>query len=58
MKKGSKQRKCCKCGKVVGWIVPTGELIGGFIPVANFKPTSDFAPGKGKYICKDCAEKE
>ena len=57
MKKGSSARKCRCCGKVVGWIVPTGKDILG-IRVCEFKPTKDLSVNRHGYICKECDTKQ
>lgn len=58
MVKGSKARKCCYCGAIVMWFVPTGKygLFGEQIYETKILP--NFAPKTGKYCCKDCKAKE
>ena len=52
----AEQRKCYKCGRVVGYLKPIGDI--GGIPVANFVKNNKFGNCKKRYICKECAEEE
>ena len=57
MKKGSRARHCASCGRIVFWVVPTGEQYLG-IHVCEQKTVLPwkYISGKpyGRYVCKDC----
>lgn len=43
MKKGSRCRKCYRCGTIVAWMVPDG-----------FKTLPNFDTYRNRYCCKEC----
>lgn len=57
MKKGSAALRCYKCGKMVGWLVPTGRTHHG-IPEVSIRMKKDGCMvdrlGSRFYFCTSC----
>lgn len=53
MRKGSRSRKCYRCGVIVMWWIPDGVDRFG-IPQWKTKPLANYAQYKSRYCCKEC----
>lgn len=59
MKKGSRSIRCDVCGKVIGWVIPTGEYDYGIKRVRYEMKDDCVEMWKGNcvyYRCRECAK--
>ena len=58
MKKGTKAIRCELCNAIVGWVVPTGDIVHGY-PVVSIKRKESYRERGGMCVhirCVDCAD--
>ena len=58
MKKGSKLRKCWKCGKPLFWLIPKDKQISSLFVEVDYKGINPCVNKNGHYWCVDCSKKE
>ena len=54
MKKGSKLRKCWKCGKPLFWLIPKDKQMSPLFVECDTKKINPMVGRNGKYWCVDC----